>query len=70
MRYRTLLSTRLVTSRGPNVGGPARGTARNMYGCLPCPRCGDGYRYPMKDGFIHCDNCGKKQRAEYGEDWR
>lgn len=38
---------------------------RNMYGCLPCPRCGSGYRYATLDSYIHCDECGKLQRAEF-----
>jgi DNA-directed RNA polymerase subunit RPC12/RpoP len=38
------------------------GSKRNMYGCLPCPRCGSEYRYPMKDGHIYCDDCNTKVR--------
>jgi len=29
----------------------------NMYGCQPCPKCGNEYRYPQ-DGLICCDECG------------
>jgi hypothetical protein len=31
----------------------------NMYGCLPCPWCGDKYRYPCNKGsMVQCDECG------------
>jgi hypothetical protein len=39
--------------------------ARNMYGCLMCPRCRGVYRYPHKDGgrvpVICCDDCGLRE---------
>lgn len=63
-RYRTLMSTRLVVWRAPN-GIVAGLGVRNMYGCLPCPRCGAGYRYATQDSYIVCDECGKLQRAEW-----
>jgi hypothetical protein len=47
-RYRTLMSTRLVTYTGPQKVVAERGV-RNMYGCLPCPRCGSGYRASYED---------------------
>ncbi len=32
---------------------------RNMYGCLPCPKCGSVYRYPtIVPPVIQCDDCG------------
>jgi len=31
----------------------------NMYGCQPCPKCGQPFRYQTNDGpAIHCDDCG------------
>ena len=30
----------------------------NMYGCKPCPKCGERYRFPMTDGTVQCDSCG------------
>lgn len=35
----------------------------NMYGCSPCPKCEDVFRYPRFDyekgvGAVHCDDCG------------
>lgn len=30
----------------------------NMYGCLPCPKCGSEFRTPQKSGWIKCDDCG------------
>ncbi len=35
----------------------------NMYGCLPCPRCQSVYRVPYVSGWIHCDDCGFRERA-------
>lgn len=32
--------------------------AVNMYGCLPCPKCGGEYRWPDQKGTIWCDDCG------------
>jgi hypothetical protein len=34
---------------------------RNMYGCVPCPRCGSKYRAPyQKVRFtVECDDCGR-----------
>jgi hypothetical protein len=31
---------------------------RNMYGCLPCPKCGSKFRWPTQDRTIQCDDCG------------
>lgn len=41
----------------------------NMYGCLPCPKCGSEYRASYDNGpdagMICCDDCGfKEQRKE------
>jgi hypothetical protein len=36
---------------------------RNMYGCLPCPKCGSVYRYPFNENgknAIVCDDCGRR----------
>lgn len=33
-------------------------TERNMYGCLPCPKCGSKFRWPTQDRTIQCDDCG------------
>ncbi len=36
----------------------------NMYGCLPCPKCGSKFRWPSQDvhpqhpSAIICDDCG------------
>ena len=42
--------------------------ARNMYGCLPCPKCGSEYRAPFgKPGAqisVECDGCGHKELAK------
>lgn len=37
---------------------------RNMYGCTPCPKCGETYRtptqhvHPTKPDRVLCDDCG------------
>jgi transcription elongation factor Elf1 len=42
----------------------------NMYGCLPCPKCGSEYRYPMREdakedaGMIRCSDCSFKEQWE------
>lgn len=44
---------------------------RNMYGCLPCPKCDSKFRVPYrKDGVlrIECDDCGLKQPGEWADD--
>ena len=56
MRWLCANSTRLVDYTD---------SRRNLYGCLPCPRCLGVHRYPMKDGFIYCDDCGRRQRAVF-----
>lgn len=38
-------------------------SGRNMYGCLPCPKCGSVYRFPTQDGRIVCDECGRTRNA-------
>lgn len=30
----------------------------NMYGCLPCPKCGGEFRVPYDKGTIECGDCG------------
>lgn len=29
----------------------------NMYGVLPCPKCGSEFRVPYQNGSIECDDC-------------
>lgn len=29
----------------------------NMYGCLPCPKCGSRYRWPDQQNVLRCDDC-------------
>jgi len=68
MRKLTLQSTCLVTEDGPH-DVIARPGARNMYGCLPCPRCGAGYRAAFKRKGVWkilCDECGHEQKAVLG----
>ena len=36
----------------------------NMYGCLPCPKCGSLYRWPNQQLIIFCDDC---KQVEVGE---
>lgn len=52
-------------------------TDRNMYGCLPCPRCKSKYRVPYKSSpvakllgcpLIECDECGLAEGAVPSED--
>lgn len=78
MRYLTLQSTRLVTDSGP-CAAVARPGVRNMYGCLPCYRCGSGYRVAygrvttrrgVRHSVIECDECGHIQKAVFGEGYR
>ena len=40
-----------------------RGSApkRNMYGCLPCPKCGSEYRWPNQSGEVVCDDCNSTE---------
>lgn len=48
--------------------------AVNMYGCLPCPRCGSRYRWPTvashaeHPSSIVCDDCGLVQKYAVRED--
>ncbi len=42
--------------------------AANMYGCLPCPKCGSRFRWPnhneTRTGLnVVCDECGLVQPA-------
>lgn len=42
---------------------------RNMYGCLPCPKCRSEYRAASKrTGTVDCDDCGFKEPATFAED--
>jgi len=40
---------------------------RNMYGILPCPKCGSRFRWPTQPNHrtdpntILCDDCGHKE---------
>ena len=36
----------------------------NMYGCLPCPKCGSKYRWPTQELIIECDECGFTEEYE------
>jgi hypothetical protein len=43
-----------------------RDPKRNMYGCLPCPKCASVYRATFKPAGvlqIECDGCGHKAPA-------
>ncbi len=37
----------------------------NMYGCTPCPKCGEAYRCVFNNAptLIQCDDCGFKEAA-------
>lgn len=35
----------------------------NMYGCTPCPKCKDTYRWPTQYDTIVCDDCGYSEPA-------
>jgi hypothetical protein len=37
----------------------------NMYGCLPCPRCGSRFRWPDQNHILQCDDCGYQTRWEH-----
>lgn len=40
---------------------------RNLYGCLPCPKCGSVYRcpYDRAEGLVvECDECGLVEPAD------
>jgi hypothetical protein len=76
MRKLTLMSTCLVTERGPNAV-VAKPGVRNMYGCLPCYRCGSGYRAAYvhltrygRAKVIRCDDCGHEQKAVFGDGYQ
>jgi predicted RNA-binding Zn-ribbon protein involved in translation (DUF1610 family) len=38
----------------------------NMYGCQPCPKCGDVHRcvFNEKPDVIQCDHCGFEEKAK------
>lgn len=38
----------------------------NMYGVLPCPRCGSVMRRPVQNKVIHCEGCGFEQKVSEG----
>ena len=43
----------------------------NMYGCTPCPQCGDTHRaYYHRSGMVECDECGYRELAlpPFGDD--
>jgi hypothetical protein len=52
--------TRVMATPQVDLDDPAR----NMFGLLPCPRCGDPYRWPTRPDHpehpdvILCDRCG------------
>ncbi len=44
---------------------------RNLYGCTPCPDCGENYRYATGRGEsaeVVCDECGRREPATFAED--
>ena len=47
---------------------------RNMFGLLPCPKCGDRHRWPTRPdnpkhpNVILCDACGYVERKQPEED--
>ncbi len=50
---------------------------RNMYGCLPCPRCGSKSRVSYRTSkeakrlghpTVECDECGFVERAFYSSE--
>jgi predicted RNA-binding Zn-ribbon protein involved in translation (DUF1610 family) len=49
----------------------AEGEGRNMYGCLPCPKCGSEFRAAYKSGrsagMVACDDCGFSEPATWPE---
>jgi hypothetical protein len=48
--------------------------ARNMFGILPCPRCGSRFRVPTRPDHpehpncILCDDCGREEALDDPED--
>jgi hypothetical protein len=40
----------------------------NMYGCLPCPKCGSRYRWPDAENVLRCDDCRYLCRWKRKED--
>jgi hypothetical protein len=36
---------------------------RNMFGILPCPKCGSVFRWPTQQRTIQCDDCGLVEPA-------
>lgn len=48
----------------------------NMFGCLPCPKCGSKYRAPFaskadpKVVNVECDDCGLKEGPATNADGR
>lgn len=41
---------------------------RNMYGCAPCPECGDNHRFARQsDLVIVCDECGYEEQGRMAE---
>jgi ribosomal protein L37AE/L43A len=40
----------------------------NMFGCLPCPKCGSKFRWPTQSGVIVCDDCGFTEPSPAKED--
>lgn len=41
----------------------------NMYGCMPCPKCGSKYRAAYRKTItVDCDDCGFKELAVFADD--
>ena len=55
-----------MPSNRVDLGSPTA----NMYGCEPCPNCGDKYRcmFNERPGVIQCDHCGYDEDKEITDD--
>ena len=51
------------TTNGVKLGAP--GT--NMFGILPCPKCGSQYRWPHQDGRLICDDCHYEEQGKFDD---
>lgn len=54
-------------SLSPSQVVDTRNPKANMFGCLPCPKCGRAYRYTVKGKTrpidIECGDCGFTEPA-------
>lgn len=74
-RARKLSPAESETSESPSSGTvdwSEDAPGRNMYGCLPCPKCGSKYRASYTNSkmskklghpTVECDECGFVERA-------